>query len=258
MRRFLAVWVLLSPAYLLAVAVSSYLLLHVVDLTYEAYAAWLLVPVAQAAALAARGLRRPLLPTGRPPLSALVPVALALATVAAGFLRPSDVRLGFLGPGSLQALVPRALAFLAGAAFLAASRRPGSGRTRIGAVGLLLLLLGLDAAHAWIAPLPATLLPRVGLLPGGAVVWGALAALVFALALAAQAPLERERPWAARLLGASLAFLFGALHGALLQLFLHPWLERPWAFLVPAAVTLSASLAAAAGLASLTAGAEGP
>ena len=45
--------------------------------------------------------------------------------------------------------------------------------------------------------------------------------------------------------------LFGTLHGALLQLFLHPWLEKPWSLLVPAAVSVAAALAAAAGLAAL-------
>ena len=86
---------------------------------------------------------------------------------------------------------------------------------------------------------------------GGLATYGGLLALLFAAALAAQRALEETSPWAARLLGASLAVTFGAVHGALLQLFLHPWLERPWSLIVPAAVAVAASLAAAAGLAAL-------
>ena len=70
MRRFLGTWALLSPAYLLAAALSSWLVLNLVDLTYEAFVAWLLVPVAQALVLAASSRRGPLLPSGRPPLLA--------------------------------------------------------------------------------------------------------------------------------------------------------------------------------------------
>ena len=52
MRRFLGTFCLLSVAYLLAAALSSWLFLNLLDLTYEAFAAWLLVPVAQALAVA--------------------------------------------------------------------------------------------------------------------------------------------------------------------------------------------------------------
>lgn len=249
MRRFLAAWGLLSAAYLVAAALSSWLVLNFLDLTYEAFTSWILVPVAQAAVLAARERRRPLLPAGRPPLPALAPAAFALAVVAAGLVSPLNVRWGLLVPGSLQELLPRALALLAGAAFLAAALR--ARRARLAPLGLLLLLLGLDAARPFLGTLPARLLPGVGAFVGGLAVYGALVVLLFAAALAAQRPLEGERPWAARLLGAALALLFAALHGALLQLFLHPWLEGGWALAVPAAVSLSAALAAGSGLAAL-------
>ncbi len=251
MRRFLGTWALLSPAYLVATALSSWLVLDLVDLTYEAFVAWLLVPVAQALVLTASSRRGPLLPSGQPPLPALAPVALALGVVAEGLRRPLDIRFGFLVPGNLQELLPRALALLAAAAFLGAAFRARRGRLQLAAFGALLSLLGLDAAWPFLATLPGTLLPKIGLLYGGLAAYGGLLALLFAGGLAAQRVLEETSPWADRLLGASLAVTFGAVHGALLQLFLHPWLERPWSLVVPAAVTVAGSLAAAAGLAAL-------
>lgn len=256
MRRFLALWALLFPAYLVAAGLASWLVLGLLDVTYEAFVAWLLVPVAQSAVIAASGRRGSLLPAGRPPLAATLAVALAAVSVAAGLLRPLDARIGFLGAGSFQPLLPRLLALLAGAALLVAATRVRDGRAPLALPGLVLLALGADAARPWIAGLPAALLPRLGVLPRGLAVYGALLALVFAGGLAAQRRLEARSPWSAHLLGASLAFLFAALQGALLQLFLHPWLERPYSLLVPAAVSLSAGLAAAAGLAAVNAGRE--
>ena len=251
MRRFLGYWLLLSPAYLVAAALSSWLLLNLVDVTYEAFVAWLLVPVAQALVLAGVSRRTPVLPAGRPPLLAFAPLASGLAVVAAGLGRPLDARWGFLGSADLQRLVPRVLAILAGAALPASCARLGKRRPAVASLGALLLLLGLDAVQPFLASLPGALLPGRGLFLGGLATWGVLVALVFAAALAAQRALEETSAWAARLLGASLGVLFGALHGALLQLFLHPWLEKPWSLLVPAAVSVAAALAAAAGLASL-------
>lgn len=251
MRRFLGTWALLSPAYLLAATLSSWLLLNLVDLTYEAFVAWLLVPVAQALVVAATSRRGPLLPSGRPPLFALAPIVLSMGVLAEGLRRPLNVRFGFLVSGSLQGFLPRALALLAAAAFLAAAVRARRGRPLLAAFGALLFLLGLDAAWPFLAVLPGALLPKLGLLYGGLVTYGGLLALLFAAALAAQRALEETNPWAARLIGASLAVTFGAVHCALPQLFLHPWLERPWALLVPATVALAASLAAAAGLTAL-------
>lgn len=251
MRRFLGTWALLSPAYLLAAALSSWLVLNLLDLTYEAFAGWLLVPVAQALVLTASSRSGPLLPPGRPPLLAFAPLALALGVVAEGLRRPMDARLGFLVPANLQQLLPRALALFAAAAFLVAAVRARRGRARLTALGGLLFLLGLDAVRPFLAALPRTLLPKLGLIPGGVATWGGLLALLFTAALAAQRALVEASPWAARFLGASLAVAFGALHAALLQLFVHPWLDRPWSLIVPATVTLSAALAAAAGLAAL-------
>jgi hypothetical protein len=250
-RRFLATWVLLSPAYLVVAALSSWLVLDLVDLTYEAYVAWLLVPVAQALVVSASSRRGPLLPPGRPPVMVLVPVALSLGIVSAGLSRPTDARLGFLVAGSLQALLPRALALLAAAAFLVTALRVRRGRPQLAALGAILLLPGLDAARPFLATLPRTLLPRLGPFLGGLLTWGCLVPLLFAAALAAHRVLGERSPWAARLLGASLAVTFGTLHGALLQLFLHPWLERPWSFLVPAALSVAAALASASGIAAL-------
>lgn len=251
MRRFLGYWLLLSPVYLVAAALSSWLLLNLVDLTYEAFAAWLLVPVAQALVLAATSRRTPLIPAGRPPILALVPLAFGLGVVAAGLWRPLDARWGFLVSGSLQGLFPRALAIFAGTMFLASCTRVRRGRAWVASLGALLLFLGLDTVRPFLATLPGALLPKVNLFLGGLVTWGILVVLVFAAALAGQRALEESSPWAARLLGASLAVLFGALHGALLQLFLHPWLEMPWSLFVAAAVFIAAALAAAAGLAAL-------
>ena len=251
MRRFLGTWALLSPAYLLAAALSSWVVLNLVDLTYEAFVAWLLIPVAQALVLTVSSRRGPSLPPGRFPFLALAPFALALGVVAEGLRRPLNLRFGFLVPGNLQQLLPRALTLLAAAAFLGVAFRARRGRPRLAAFGALLFVLGLDAAKPFLATLPGTLLPKIGLLYGGLAAYGGLLALLFATGLAAQRALEESNPWAARLLGASLAFTFGAVHGALLQLFLHPWLERPWALIVPAAVAIAASLAAAAGLAAL-------
>jgi len=251
MRRFLGYWLLLSPAYLVAAALSSWLLLNLVDVTYGAFAAWLLVPVAQALARAATSRQMPLLPAGRPPLLAFVTLASGLAVVAAGLARPLDARWGFAGSGDLQRLAPRVLAILAGAAFLASCARLRKGRPAVASLGALLLLLGLDAVRPYLATVPGALLPRLGPFLGGLVTWGVLVVLVFAAALTAQRALEETSAWAARLLGASLGVLFGALHGALLQLFLHPWLEKPWSILIPAAVSVAAALAAAAGLAAL-------
>ncbi|MFN7986443.1 MAG: hypothetical protein U0529_03160 [Thermoanaerobaculia bacterium] len=257
MRRFLATWALLSPVYLVVAALSSWLVLNLVDLTYEAFAAWLLVPVAQAAALAAGSRRGPLLPPGRPPIPALVPLALSLGVVSAGLLGPSGPRLGFLAPGGLQPLLARALALLAAVAFLVAASRARRGRLRVAALGALLLFPGLDAARPFLATLPHVLLPKVSVFLGGLVTFGGLVALLFAAALAAQRALEGPNPWAARLLGAALAVAFGALHGVALQYFLHPWLEGAWAIAVPAAAGVAASLAAAAGLAAVAPTAEG-
>lgn len=257
MRRFLGTWLLLSPAYLLAAALSSWLVLNLLDLTYEAFAAWLLVPVAQALVVTASSRRGPLLPAGRPPLLALAPLAFAVVLVAEGLRRPTEGRLGMLAPGSLQHFLPRALALLAAAAFLAVAARGKTGRARLAAFGTVLLLIGLDAVHPYLATLPGTLLPRLGLIPGGIAVWGGLLALLFATALGAQRPLATTSAWPARLLGAALALAFGALHAALLQLFVHPWLSRPWSLVVPAAVSVAASLVAAAGLAALVAPREG-
>jgi len=257
LRRFLATWGLLSAAHLLAAALSSWLVLNLLDLTYEAYAAWILVPVVQAVVLATRAPRRPLLPAPRFPLASVVPVALAVAVVAEGLRRPLNVTWGFLVPGSLQHLLPRALAIAAGAALLAAAFRAGRRRFPVAAFGSLLVLLGLDAAWPFLAALPEALVPRLGALVGGLAVYGSLVAFFFAAALGAQRALEETSPWAARLAGASLGVTFAALHGAILQLFLHPWLEKPWALLVPAAVSVAASLAAAAGLAALVRPREG-
>ena len=251
MRRFLGYWLLFSPAYLVAAALSSWLLLNLVDLTYEAFAAWILVPVAQALVLAASSRSASLLPAGRPPLLALAPVALGFGVVAAGFWRPLDPRWGLLVSGNLQWALPRAFAILAGAALLAAGLRARERRLPGAALGTLLLLLGLDAVRPYLASLPGALFPKLGPFLAGLVTWGLLVALLFGVALAAQRTLEETSPWAARLLGASLAVLFGALHGALLQLFLHPWLERPWSLLVPAALSAAAALAAGGGLAAL-------
>ena len=246
MRRFLGLWGLFSVAYLVAAALASWLVLGVLDATYEAFVAWLLVPVAQAAVLAVSGRRGALLPAGRPPLAAALPVALAAAAVAAGTL----------GPGRIPPLLPRLLALAGGAALLASAARARVRRTRLVLPGLLLLALGADAARPWIGGLPAALLPRLGVLPRGLAVYGALVVLLFAAGLAAQRRLEVSAPWAARFLGAALALFFGALHGALLQLFLHPWLEGASSLLVPAAVSLSAALAAGAGVAALRAARE--
>jgi hypothetical protein len=251
MRRFLAYWLLLSPAYLVAATLSSWLLLDLVDLTYEAFAEWLLVPPAQALLLVASSRRVPLLPAGRPPLLALAPLALGLAAVAAGLWQPLDPRWGLLVSGNLQGVLPRALAILAGTAFLAAFVRARKGRGFVAALGTLLLLLGLDAVRPYLAALPGALLPKAGPFLSGLVIWGFLVALLFAVALAAQRALEETGAWSARLLGASLGVLYGALHGALLQLFLHPWLEWPWSLLVPAALSVAAALAATAALAAL-------
>jgi hypothetical protein len=250
-RRFLGTWALLSPAYLLAAALSNWLVLNLLDLTYEAVAAWLLVPVAQALVLTASSRRGPLLPSGRPPLLAFAPLALALAAVAEGLRRPTNGWFGFLAPESLQPLVPRAFLLLAATAFLVAAVRARRGSPQLAAFATLLLLLGLDAVRPYLASLPATLLPRLGLLPGGVATWGGLLALLFTAALAAQRVLEEASPWAARLLGASLAVAFGAVHAALLQLFVHPWLDRPWSLIIPAAVSVAASLAAGSGFAGL-------
>ena len=169
MRRFLGAWALLSPAYLLAAALSSWLFLNLLDLTYEAFTAWLLVPVAQALVLTASSRRGAFVPSDRPPLLAFAPLALALAIVAEGFRRPLNVRFGFLVPGNLQELLPRALALLAAAAFLAAAFRARRSRPRLAAFGALLLLLGLDAVRPFLASLPGALLPRLNLFVGGLV-----------------------------------------------------------------------------------------
>ena len=257
MRRFLGYWLLLFPAYLVAAALSSWLLLNLVDLTYEAFAAWLLVPAAQALVLAATSRRTPLFPAGRPPILALVPLAIGLGVVSAGLWRPLDARWGFLVSSNLQGLFLRALAILAGAMLLATCTRVRKGWASVASLGALLLFLGLDAVRPFLATLPGALLPRLNLFLGGLVTWGGLVALVFAAALAGQRALEETNTWAARFLGASLAVLFVALHGALLQLFLHPWLEAPWSLLVPAAVSIAAALAAAAGLTALVGCREG-
>jgi hypothetical protein len=257
-RRFLGYWLLLSSAYAVVGILSSWLVLNLVDLTYEAFAAWLLVPPAQALVLAASARKAPLLPAGHPPLLAWTPLAAGLGVVAAGLWRPLDARWGFLSSGSLQELLPRALAMLAGAALVTAGLRARSGRLPVAALGTLLLLLGFDAVRPFLASLPGTLLPRLNAVLGGLVTWGGLAALLFATALAAQRALGASSPWTGLFLGASLAFLFGALHGALLQLFLHPWLEKPWSLLGPAALSPAAALAAAGGLAALAGAREDP
>lgn len=257
MRRFLGTWALLFPAYLVAAGLSSWLVLDFLDLTYEAFAAWLLVPPAQALVLTAGSRRGPLLPPGRPPAAALAPVVLALGVVAAGLARPAGVRWEFLVPGNVQALLPRVLALIGGIAFLSSAFRARRARLRLAAFGAVLLALGFDAAHPFLATLPARLLPRLGLLYGGLVVYGGVLALLFLSALAAQRALEEPSPWAARLVGASLAVAFAALQGALLQLFLHPWLETPWAIAIGAAVAVAASLAAGGGLAALLRTTEG-
>lgn len=251
MRRFLRLWAALACAYALAAPLSSFLLLRFVDLTYEAFAAALLVPVAQALVLAARERSGPLLPPGRPPLLALAPLLLAAAVAAEAFRRPLDPRWGLLAPGTAAALLPRLLALLAGAALLAAAFRLRARRAAPALLAGLLLLLGIDAVVPWLGRLPGALLPKPGSFVSGLAVYGALLVLLFVAALAAQGSLEAERPWAARLLGASLAFLFAAVLGASLQLFLRPWLSGAWTVLVPAALHLSTALAAGAGLAAL-------
>jgi hypothetical protein len=238
-RRFLASWALLSPVCLVAAALSSWLVLRAVDLTYEAFAAWLLVPLAQAAALSAGTARRPLLPPGRPPLAATLPVGLAAV--------------GLVGPASGSHALPRLLALVAGVSFLAAAGRLRDRRLPLAAAGALLVVLGLDAVRPYLASLPSTLLPRLRPFLSGLVVHGAVVVLLFAAGLAAQRRLEDAGGWPARLLGLSLALLFAALHAALLQLFLHPWLERPWNVLVSGGVSLSAALAASSALAALAA-----
>lgn len=105
MRRFLGTWALLS-AYLLAAALSSWLVLNLLDLTYEAFAGWLLVPVAQALVLTASSRSGPLLPPSRASPPRVRPLALALGVVAEGLRRPMDARLGFLVPANLQQLLP--------------------------------------------------------------------------------------------------------------------------------------------------------
>ncbi len=257
MRRFLGYWLILSSAYAVVATLSSWLILNLVDLTYEAFAAWLLVPPAQALVLAASARRAPLLPAGHPPLLAMAPLAAGFGVVAAGLWRPLDARWGVLASGSLQELLPRALAMLAGAALVAAGLRLRKGRLTVAALGALLLLLGLDAVRPFLASLPGTFFPKLNLFLGGIVTWGCVLAILFAAALGGQRALQASSPWAAFLLGASLAVLFGALHGALLQLFLHPWLDRPWSLLVPAAVSVAAALAAAGGLAALAGPREG-
>lgn len=251
MRRFLRLWAALACAYALAAPLSAYLLLHFVDLTYEAFAAALLVPVAQALVLAARERSGPLLPSGRPPLLAVAPLLLAAAVAAEALRRPLDPRWGLLAPGTAAALLPRLLALLAGAALLAAAFRLRARRAAPALLAGLLLLLGLDALVPWLGRLPGALLPKPGPFVSGLAVYGALLVLLFVAALAAQRSLEAERAWAARLLGASLAFLFAAVHGASLELFLRPWLTGAFTVLVPAALHLSAALAAGAGLAAL-------
>ena len=257
MRRFLGYWTLLSSAYAVAAALSSWLLLNLVDLTYEAFTAWLLVPVAQALVLAASTRKAPLFPAAPPPLLALTPLAAGLGVVAAGLWRPLDARWGVLASGSLQELLPRVLALLAGAALAASGLRVRKGRLPVAALGALLLLLGFDAVYPFLPSLPGALIPRLNVFLAGIVTWGCLVALVFAAALAAQRALREQNPWAALLLGASLGVLFGALHGAFLQLFLHPWLESPWSLLVPSALSIAAALASAGGLAALAGSGEG-
>lgn len=251
MKRFLATWALFSPAYLVVAALSSWLVLDLVDLTYEAFAAWLLVPVAQALVVAASSRRGPVLPPGRPSLLALAPLALAIAVVGEGLRRPADARFGLLVPGSFQPLLPRALALLAAVAFLVTALLARRGRPRMAALGAILVLPGLDAVRPFLATIQGLLFPRPGPFLGGLLTWGCLVALLFAAALAAHGVLDETSPWAARFLALSLAVTFGALHGALLQLFLHPWLAGAWALAIPAAVAFAASLAAAAGLAAL-------
>lgn len=249
MKRFLLLWFVLSPTYLVVAALSSWFFLNRLDLTFAAVASWLVVPPAQALVLCVTrrgdGVLRP---RGRPPVSAAVAVSLGIVLLVAGLVRPHDAAFGMAAPGGIQPVVRRLLLLVAGGLFLAAALRArGGARIYQAMLGVLLVAVGADVVLPWLAAAPLGVFRGEGLFVPAAVVYGSLLAVGTALALAAR-PGRDNPPWTAKLVNGAVAVVFVAAHAAALNYVRRPWLSPPWDALVPAASTGVAILLVAAGV----------
>ena len=248
MKRFLLLWLILSPAYLLVAVASSWILLRRLDLTFAAVASWIVIPPAQALTLCLVRRDGGNAPARRPPRAALAVLAAGACLLLGGLAWPHGA-LGLAAPDGFQPVLRRVLALAAGLLFLAsASRVRGCARYARVAFGALLAALGADAVVPWLAAAPSHVTPWGAVFVPSAVVFGGLLATGIALALAVR-PARADAPWAARLLDAAVAAAFVAAHAAALNYVRRPWLAPPWDALVPAAAAASAILLAAAVLA---------
>ena len=246
MKRFLLLWLVLSPAYLLVAVASSWILLRRLDLTFAAVASWIVIPPAQALTLCLVRRGGGDAPVRRPPPAALAVLAVGACLLLAGLAWP-HAALGLAAPSGIQPVLRRVLALAAGLLILAsASRVRGRARFARGALGALLVAVGTDAVVPWLAAAPSRVTPWGSVFVPSAVVFGGLLAAGIVLALAVR---PAGAPWAARLLDAAIAAAFVAAHAAALNYVRRPWLAPPWDALVPAFATASAVLLAAAALA---------
>lgn len=256
MRRFLLLWLLLSPTYLVAAGLFSWLVLNRLDLTFEAVASWIVVPPLQALALVL--FSRPLSPSqprvqpGPSPRASTVLLAAGAVAVVIGLSSPHDPVVGAAAAGGIQPVIRRLFVLVAGLSFVA-SGAAGVTRRRTAATlfGLLLTAVGLDLVLPWLEVAPKLLVSERSVFVPGLLVYGGLLAIGILLALGAR-PLAGDAPWAGRLLDAAVAVTFGAAHGAALNYVRHSWLSRPWDSLLPAAASVAAAFLAASGAALLS------
>ncbi len=249
MKRFILLWLVLSPAYLFVAASSSWFFLHRLDLTFAAVASWIVIPPLQALilCLVQRGGGAGA-PVRRPPSFAIAVLAVGGVVLFAGLALPHGAVLGMAAQAGLQPALRRILALAAGVLFLAAASRV-RGRARVGraALGTLLAALGADAVFPWLASAPSRVSPWGTVFVPSAVVYGGLLAAGIVLALAVR-PGRADAPWTGRLADAAVAAAFVAAHAAALNYVRRPWLSPPWDALVPACATASAIFLTAAAL----------
>lgn len=168
MTRLLGRWAVLAPAMWVSVAAVLWFGFRTIDVRFEVFAALVIVPAVQAAALTWAMARRPIavarisgdirrLPFGS--AAALVDVAM----LAGGVLFWGGNRLGFGMPSSLQVVWAATKALAAGVFLL--SRRDRESRATHVAAGLTAILIGASGFTTWLGALPGQIAGIVGHLP---------------------------------------------------------------------------------------------
>lgn len=260
MKRFLLLWVALTLVLGIVTVLTSWLVFHHLDVRSAAFFQLLVIPAFQAAVLLWVARRWELSrflgavrATWRHPLVASFLLA-DLAFLAIGLVHRTDRLLGLAGEASLQPFWLALKAALAAALFAALASRRGlaaAERVCLFFFAALVAALGMAVVTPWPSALPGVLSTRMPLVLRWLVAYGSMAVVTMAALLRAGEVLHRRRALAGGFLEGAALLAFLVMLVVALSTYSRPYLVQPWASVVPAGLSLVASLLLAGALLAL-------